>query len=79
MVGLAAPLRWLAPRRLLGPKSPSRVVGRFREGIWNWRGFLLPIPAPADPAVGKEFDWPKPRLRKQDRTNPIQCNSPPVL
>lgn len=64
MAGLAAGLRWGVPSSPLGPSSPSRAVGRLREGIWNWRGFRRPSPAPADPAVGKEFDWPKPRLQR---------------
>lgn len=62
---MAARLRWAAPKSPLEPSRPSRVVGRFRDGIWNWRGFRLPIPAPTDPAEGKELDWPKPRLEKQ--------------
>lgn len=60
-----AGLRCGVPSSPLGPSSPRRAVGRLREGIWNWRGFRLPSPAPADPAVGKELDCPKPRLQRE--------------
>lgn len=69
IVGLVATLRCAAPRSPPGPNRPNRAVGRFREGIWNWRGFRLPIPAPTEPAVGKEFDWPKPRLERGKKNN----------
>lgn len=65
MAGLAAGLRWGVPSSPVGPSSPSRAVGRLREGIWNWRGLRRPSPAPAEPAVGKELDWPKPRLWRE--------------
>lgn len=63
MVGLAAVLRWVELTNPLVPKRPRRADGTFREGIWYWRGFRRPIPPPTEPAVGRELDCPKPRLR----------------
>lgn len=77
MVGLAVVLRWLELTNPLVPKRPRRAVGTFREGIWYWRGFRLPMPLPTEPAVGRELDCPKPRLRgEQRRTGEREAPSP---
>ena len=65
-VGVLLELRGVGPRRPPLPRGPSRAPGRLREGIWNWRRLLLTDTAlPTHPAVGRELDWPKPRLWQQ--------------
>lgn len=62
-------LRWVELTNPLVPKRPRRAEGTFREGIWYWRGFRLPMPPPTEPAVGRELDCPKPRLWERTEKN----------
>lgn len=69
MVGLAVVVRWVELTNPLVPKRPRRAEGTFRDGIWYWRGFRLPMPPPTEPAVGRELDCPKPRLWERTEKN----------